>query len=77
LAYGEKVGVRVGWGGFNGSGGLANAVGFNAAGVLAENTFSKHDRLMIDLGVGLGTSQFMGYRQNSVVGGRAGAQFTW
>jgi hypothetical protein len=77
LAYGEKMGIRVGWGGFNSSGGVSNALGLNAAGVLAENTFSKNDRLTVDLGVGFGNSQFMGYRQNAVVGGRAGAQLTW
>ena len=77
LAHGEKVGIRVGWGGFNSYGGMSNALGVNAAGVVAENTFSKSDRLTVDLGVGLGTSQFMGYRESSVVGGRAGVQLTW
>jgi hypothetical protein len=77
LAHGEKIGVRVGWGGFNSYGGASNAYGVNAAGVLAENMFSKHDRLTVDLGLGVGSSQFMGYRESAVVGGRAGAQLTW
>ena len=74
LARGEKMGVRMGWGGFNSYGGASHAWGVSAAGLLAENTFSKNDRLTIDAGVGLGYSQFMGYRENAVVGGRAGLQ---
>jgi trimeric autotransporter adhesin len=73
LMHGEKFGVRVGWGTFNG----ANALGFSATGVLAENLVSKHDRLTLDGGVGFGFGEFMSYRENAVVGGRAGLQLTW
>lgn len=73
LMHGEKFGMRLGWGTFNG----ANALGFSVTGVLAENLVSKHDRLTLDGGVGFGFGDFMGYRENSVVGGRAGVQLTW
>ncbi|MBX9841202.1 MAG: hypothetical protein K2Z80_05270 [Xanthobacteraceae bacterium] len=73
LAANEKFGMRVGWGTFDG----ANALGFSATGVLAEGLFSKRDRLTLDGGVGFGFGEFMGYRENAVVGGRAGLQLTW
>jgi len=77
FAKGEKIGVRVGWGGFNSCGGGANAFGLSIGGVLAENTFSKNDRLVVDAGIAMGYSQFMGYREDAVIGGRAGLQLTW
>lgn len=73
LMHGEKFGLRMGWGNFAG----ANAVGLSATGVLAENLVSKHDRLTLDGGVGFGFGEFMSYRENGVVGGRAGLQLTW
>lgn len=73
LAHGEKFGMRMGWGTFDG----ANAVGMSVMGVLAESMFSKGDRLALDGGVGFGFGSFMGYRENAVVGGRAGVQLTW
>ena len=77
FAKGEKIGVRMGWGGFNSYGGGAHAFGISIGGVLAENTFSKNDRLVVDAGVAMGYSQFMGYREDAVIGGRAGMQLTW
>ena len=77
FAKGEKIGVRVGWGGFNSYGGGANAFGVSIGGILAENTFSQNDRLIVDAGVAMGYSQFMGYREDAVIGGRAGLQLTW
>ncbi len=65
--------MRFGWGTFDG----ANAVGMSVMGVIAEGIFWKHDRLALDGGVGFGFGSFMGYRENAVVGGRAGIQLTW
>jgi hypothetical protein len=73
LARGEKFGMRLAWGGFDG----ANALGFSMKGILAENTFSKHDRLALSGGVGFGFGNFMGYRESAVVGAHAGLQMTW
>jgi YadA head domain repeat (2 copies) len=73
LAHGERFGMRLAWGGFDG----ANAMGVSVMGVLAENTFSTHDRLALDGGVGYGFGDFMGYRENAVLGAHAGMQFTW
>jgi hypothetical protein len=73
LANGEKFGMRFGWGTFDG----ANAVGMSVIGVVGQSVFSKGDRLALDGGVGFGFGNFMGYRENAVVGGRAGMQLTW
>jgi hypothetical protein len=73
LMAGEKFGLRMGWGTFNG----ANALGFSVTGVIAEGLFTKRDRLTLDGGVGFGFGEFMSYRENAVVGGRAGVQLTW
>lgn len=73
LAAGEKFGMRVGYGTFD----RANAVGLSVTGVIAEGLFTKRDRLTLDGGVGVGFGEFMGYRENAVVGGRAGLQLTW
>jgi hypothetical protein len=73
LARGEKFGMRLAWGGFDG----ANALGFSVKGILAENTFSKHDRFSLSGAVGFGFGDFMGYRENAVVGAHAGVQLTW
>jgi hypothetical protein len=45
--------------------------------VVAESIFSQNDRLTFDGGIGFGYSEFMGYKENAVVGGRAGMQFAW
>jgi hypothetical protein len=73
LAAGEKFGMRLGYGTFD----RANAVGLSVTGVIAEGLFTKRDRLTLDGGVGVGFGEFMGYRENAVVGGRAGLQLTW
>ena len=73
LAANEKFGMRLGWGTFD----RANAVGLSMTGVIAEGVFTKRDRLTVDGGVGFGFGDFMGYRENAVVGGRAGLQLTW
>lgn len=73
LGPGEKFGMRLGWGGFDG----ANALGFSVIGVVAENLLSNHDRLAIEGGVGFGFGDFMGYHENAVSGARAGVQMTW
>jgi hypothetical protein len=46
-------------------------------GVLGESLITKGDRLALDGGVGFGFGNFMNYRENAVVGGRAGVQLTW
>lgn len=73
LAHGEKFGMRLGFGTFDG----ANALGFSLAGVLGEGLIAKGDRLTIDGGVGFGFGSFMGYQESAVVGGRGGVQLTW
>ena len=73
LQRGEKFGMSVGWGGFDG----ANALGVAVMGVLAEGVLSDHDRLSVQGGFGVGYGQFMGYHENIVSGGRAGLQLTW
>jgi hypothetical protein len=52
-------------------------VGLSVTGVIGEGIFTKRDRLTVDGGVGFGFGEFMGYRENAVVGGRAGLQLTW
>jgi hypothetical protein len=59
--------MTAGWGGFDN----ANAVGFSAAGVLADNLFRPGSgTLALYGGVGVGTSEGM-------IAGRAGLSFGW
>lgn len=74
LAPGQRYGVRAGWGYFDSSGGGANALGLSGIAVVGE---SKNARLALDVGVGIGFSQFMGYQETAVAGARAGLQLTW
>ena len=64
LQAGQTIGVRVGWGNFGGS----NAVGLSAAGVLARGFAGPTTSLVVDAGIGFGSSQ---------AGGRAGVTFGW
>jgi hypothetical protein len=74
---GQKFGIRAGWGVFGSSGATSNAFGLSAAGVIGEGLLTKTDRVTLDGGFGFGSSQFMGYSENAVVGGRAGVQYAW
>ncbi len=60
------VAMRVGWGDFNGS----SAVGVTAAGVIARGFLGSTSSLIVDGGVGTGTS-------TSMVAGRAGLSMGW
>ena len=77
LSNGENFGFRIGWGGFDSFESEANALGLAAIGVIGRNFFGGQNRLALDVGVGLGWSEFKEYRQDEVLAGRAGAQFTW
>lgn len=77
LTTGENFGFRIGWGGFDSFKSEANAMGLAAIGVVGRNLFGGVNRLALDIGAGLGWSEFKGYRQDEVLAGRAGAQFTW
>ena len=67
LLPGQHFAMRAGWGGFDGS----NAVGFSAAGVVANNLLRPgFGTLVLDGGVGVGTD-------DGEVVGRAGASFGW
>lgn len=77
LATGENFGFRIGWGGFDSFKSEANAMGLAAIGVVGRNLFGGVNRLALDIGAGMGWSEFKGYRQDEVLAGRAGAQFTW
>jgi hypothetical protein len=67
LLPGQHFAMRAGWGGFDGS----NAVGFSAAGVVANNLLRPGaGTLVLDGGVGVGTEE-------GEVVGRAGASFGW
>ena len=77
LASDENFGFRIGWGGFDSFDSEANALGMAAIGVIGRNLFDGDNRLALDVGVGLGWSEFKEYRENEVVAGRAGVQFTW
>jgi hypothetical protein len=74
LTSSEKFGMRGGWGNFNGDG---NAVAFSAIGVLCRGCFGPGDRVAIDGSVGAGWSDYNTYSAGSVIGGRAGVQWTW
>jgi len=66
LVAGEKFGVSVNFGTYDGS----NAIGVGLQGVLGKNLFGFGERVALTGGVGFATE-----RDN--VGGRAGLQFTW
>ncbi|MFT4080499.1 YadA-like family protein [Rhodomicrobium sp.] len=66
LVAGEKFGVSVNFGTYDGS----NAIGVGLQGVLGKNLFGFGERVALTGGVGFATE-----RDN--VGGRAGVQFTW
>jgi hypothetical protein len=70
----ESFGVRVGWGNFEND---ANAFGLSAMGVLCRDCFSQGDRIALDGGIGIGTSDFKSYSDDNVVAGRVGVQWTW
>jgi hypothetical protein len=70
----ENFGLRLGWGNLDGD---ANAWGMSAAGVLCRGCLGAGTRVALDGGVGFSHSDFMGYRSESVVAGRAGVQVTW
>jgi hypothetical protein len=67
LLPGQHFAMRAGWGGFDGS----NAVGFSAAGVVANNLLRPgFGTLVLDGGVGVGTDE-------GEVVGRTGVSFGW
>ena len=74
LGQHENFGLRLGWGNLDGD---ANAWGMSAAGVLCRGCLGAGTRLALDGGIGFSHSDFMGYRSESVVAGRAGIQMTW
>jgi hypothetical protein len=74
LGQHENFGLRLGWGNLDGD---ANAWGMSAAGVLCRGCLGAGTRVALDGGVGFSHSDFMGYRSESVVAGRAGVQVTW
>ena len=63
---GEKFGMRMNFGTFEGE----TALGFSAAGVVAENVFGNNGRVSIDAGLGYGVGE-------GTFGARAGLQLTW
>jgi hypothetical protein len=69
----ESFGIRIGWGNFDND---ANAFGFSAMGVLCRGCFSPGDRIALDIGIGVGWSDYKSYDQNASAA-RAGVQFTW
>jgi hypothetical protein len=74
LGQHENFGLRLGWGNLDGD---ANAWGMSAMGVLCRGCMGAGTRLALDGGIGFSHSDFMGYRSESVVAGRAGVQLTW
>ena len=82
LTGNERFGVSANWGGFNG----ANAFGMGFEGVLASNVLTTGDRFAITGGFGVGfldgnNNHLFGHEfgssDDTVVGGRVGAQWTW
>lgn len=63
---GQNFAMRAGWGNFDG----ANAFGVTAAGVLDRGSFGQNSSVVLDGGVGFGTSQ-------GTVAGKAGLSFGW
>lgn len=70
----ESFGVRMGWGNFNG---VANGVAGSAIGVVCRDCLKQGDRLAIDASIGAGWSEYQRQDSGTVVGGRAGVQWTW
>jgi trimeric autotransporter adhesin len=66
LVAGEKFGVRLNWGNFEGS----NALALTAAGVIGTDVLTSGDRLAVSGGVGYGVDQ-------NTLGARVGVQMTW
>jgi hypothetical protein len=67
LRSGQHFGMTAGWGGYD----SANAVGFSAAGVLADNLLRPGSgTLAVYGGIGVGTSE-------GEAAGRAGMSFGW
>jgi trimeric autotransporter adhesin len=66
LVAGEKFGVRLNWGNFEGN----NALALTAAGVIGTDVLTSGDRLAVSGGVGYGVDQ-------NTVGARVGVQMTW
>jgi hypothetical protein len=77
LTAGDSFGIKVGMGAFNSYGAPSTAFGISAIGVVARNLFTNRDRLALEAGAGFGYSEFMGYNENHVAGGRVGLQLTW
>jgi hypothetical protein len=77
LTPGEKFGIKLGWGTFGSYGQPSYAVAASAVGIVAENILSSRNRLAVTGSVGVGFSDFMGYKENAVAGGSAGLQLTW
>jgi autotransporter adhesin len=63
---GQTFAMRAGWGNFDG----ANAVGITAAGLVGRGYWGPTSAIIVDAGIGTGTSE-------GVVGGRAGVTFGW
>ena len=70
----EKFGIRLGYGNFNG---VANAFGASARGILCQNCIVDTGRMALDVGAGVGFSQFFSHRSGTVGAARLGLQFTW
>jgi len=67
LRSGQHFGMTAGWGGYDG----ANALGFSAAGVLADNLLGPGSgTLALYGGIGVGTDE-------GEAAGRAGVSFGW
>ena len=66
LVAGEKFGLKLNWGAYEGG----NALALTAAGVLGYNVLTPGDRLAVSGGMGWGLDQ-------SQIGGRVGVQLTW
>jgi hypothetical protein len=73
LVQGERFGVRMGWGNFDG---VADAFSTSAIGVLCSDCLADGDRIAIDAAIGIGWSEYESY-VSETVGGRAGMQLTW
>ncbi|HEY7549205.1 MAG TPA: hypothetical protein VH913_06775 [Hyphomicrobiaceae bacterium] len=75
LVAGEKFGVALNWGNFEG----ANALAFSTMGVLGTDVFSKGDRLAISGSLGASTNEpgYGGHDAGMQVGARVGLQMTW
>ena len=79
LTGNERFGVSANWGNFEGS----NAFGMGLEGVLAYDVLTRGDRFAVTGGWGVGFEDGNGHNgfgsndNNTVFGGRVGAQWTW